>query len=137
MNGVEFCCERIDTNKKAKDSIIMIKNTSPNSSSICGGIYVGRIQSFIQHVPPGSKASDAPSLIIDAKWFAIPDNGDKQFNHEIGCPNVMRTYRNDPGGNLWPFQAVAPTKIILGPHLQYKNMWQVLHQDSDFLIKYF
>ena len=118
MNGVEFCCEKIDSTKKAKDSVIMTKNTSSNGPHLCGGVYIGRIQSFISHRSPGSSHSDPLSLIVDAKCFDIPV---EHFNVDIGCPNVMRTFRKDHGGNFWSFQAIAATKIILGPHLQHKN----------------
>lgn len=131
--GVKFVCERLEHKKKAKDSIIMIKNSG---STLCGGIEVACLQGFLTHRAPGSTVSDpVTSYIADVKWFNIPSGAGGSWNAEIKCPVVMKSTRSDPQGNYWDFSRVAPTKLILAPHLTASNKWQVLHVDSDFLTR--
>jgi len=133
LGGVNFGCKHIERNKKAVNSIIM----APREDKICGGIYVGRILSFISHMPPGCKPTDHPTCILDVEWFEVPSGSKPHFNASINCPVVSRTTKSDPGGNFWPFLSISPTKLMLLPYIpKDESLWQVCHTDSDFIERF-
>eukprot|EP00955_Chlamydomonas_euryale_P001247 14597-Chlamydomonas_euryale.AAC.2 len=103
------------------------------------GIEVGRVQSFYNvRLPHSGTLGEGPTdhnehmYLASVKWFATtPAHG---ANHSaIGCPSVKRTIYNDPDGNYWELGSIIPTKLGLAPHLTNRNLWQVVHTDSDFM----
>ena len=135
LGGVRLGCKYIEANKKAINSIIMAKRDTGSAvgDAKCGGISVGRILSFISHVAPGSREDE---LIADVEWFDTPA-GNQHFNRELKCPVVKRAVRRDAGGDFYPLSAISPTKLMLVPHIPHNNeLWQVLHTDSDFIVRY-
>ena len=134
IKGVIFACEKLEDNKKAKDSFIVTLRDPTEEDKRCGGVDVGRVQRFIQHEDPCEPGKVWE--IIDAKWFKLPPEG-KDWNPAINCPVVLQTFSTvaETGGNLWPLSSIAPTKVALVPHIENKptgrgNRWQVLHVDS-------
>ena len=100
---------------------------------ICGGVYVGRVQSFIAHKEPGTQEE---VRILDAKWFAEPSMMES-WNAELECPVVVKKYKAPAiEGDYWLLQDVPPIKLILAPHLHKNNFWQVLHVHSDFMSRF-
>jgi hypothetical protein len=131
LNGVQFGCEEIEKASKAKNSIVMLRRQQGDNT--CGGIYVGRVQSFITHTNPATRLE---ANILDAKWFKEPTPVSAGWNAELQCPVVMKAYSPPaPTGGYWKLEEVPPTKLILAPHIQDKNKWQVLHVHSDFLTR--
>ena len=132
IRSVTFAAESVEHNKKATDSIIMIKT----GSALCGGAEFGRIKSFMEVLNPGSLT--VKSSLASVAWFKVPPMSAARldWNEVIACPVVFKSYKSDPLGNFWDVSGIVPTKIILVPHHVHKeNMWQVLHADSDFLTK--
>ncbi|GAX86133.1 hypothetical protein CEUSTIGMA_g13546.t1 [Chlamydomonas eustigma] len=129
LKGVIVSSEGSEARSKACNSIVMYLMEEKQC-------WVGRVQRFISHrLMPDSE----PEQIADVKWFHQEEGQvgreRKNWNEALQCPVVLKTFKSDPHGNYWPVRLLAPTSLMLAPHLSRSECWQVLHLQSDAFIR--
>ena len=72
----------------------------------------------------------------EVAWFAeaVPAEGfiDGKVV-SLGCPVFKRAWQDDPTGNLWPVDRLAPCKLAAVPHKSHKENLVVLDRFASFL----
>ena len=159
VNGIAFTCELLESKKKSKDSIIMIRLEGADGAAGAAGepgapgaalpTMFGRVQAFVEVVRPGLGFGE-PGMemvqYVDATWYKPPRLGTPCLNKDIGCPVVQKETHPPLEHGLWPADQIVPVSIALAPYIRPANSigrptaedakhWQVLAADPDFLTR--
>ena len=118
VNGCTFTCGRLESYKKAKDSVVMIKPVGQEP-------VFGRVDRFLEW----RNRSGETHHIVDASWYVTSS----QLHTAIRCPTLSRQPKHDNDGNFWACADITPANIILAP--DGPNKWIALHQSSDYLTR--
>ena len=98
-------------------------------------VWVGRVQYYLEHMPPGAKEGSPAKAIAAVQWFKNPEDvsgRQMDWNFEIQAPVVTKDTRNVEEGNFFAVADLMASKFMLAPHVDKPNVWwQVLHVDSD------
>ena len=95
---------RQEASKQARDSVVLTRDG--------GDLFAG----FLDASPPdASPDEDYETLIADIKWYArVPQSGTAaaaaQSSKLLGCPIFRKQFYDDPRGNFWPVNKLAPCK---------------------------
>lgn len=113
-----FACMRVEDAKFARDSCVLTKSD--------GKCWAGHVCAFLSHTPPGYEDC-APHLeadVAEVVWFAeaVPAEGITDgASNDLQCPVFKRAWQDDPTGNLWPVDRLAPCKLASVPHSSHPH----------------
>lgn len=74
--------------------------------------------------------------IAEVDWFAetVPAAGiDKGSSTSLNCPVFQREFQDDPTGNLWPLDRLAPCKLAALPHCSHAKNLVVVSRFASFM----
>ena len=132
FQATKFCTERVETNKKACDSIVITLVQDPSRPIVTP--HIGRVQAFISHVPPWASHLPYPVQqkqaiqIANVDWYKSLGPNHQLYN----CPAVNRVMKRHPDGSFVICNQIHPVPIGLVPYLgdEYvQNSWQVVTRD--------
>ena len=127
LGDVSFTCTRLETNKLARDSIVLMRTD--------GRFWAGKVVCFLSHAPPGLIVSpDGDVDIAQVQWFAhaAPDV-EQAVMHSLGCPVVRTRVEDNLSGNLWPVSRLLPCKLAAVPHRSLTGHLVILSRFASFL----
>ena len=74
--------------------------------------------------------------IAEVEWFAPAVAASaicNEMSSNLNCPVFKREFRDDPTGNLWPMERLAPCKLASLPHSSHRDNLVVLSRFASFL----
>lgn len=103
-----------------------------------GAFFAGRVRAFLSHPAPGWQGCNVEdeANIAEVEWFAPAaaapgiDNG---LSTSLNCPVFRRSFNDDPTGNMWPLERLAPCNLLTVPHHSHVDNLVVLSRSSLFL----
>ena len=85
-----------------------------------GKYEAGRIQRFIEHMPPGSADGSDPARIAEVRWFKSPRARStltpQRMDKNLDCIVVLQSTLDDPQGNYWLCDDLVPCNVGVAPH---------------------
>lgn len=131
--GVPFTVQRLQQATKAKNDIVAIVTAER-------GVQVGRVVSFLQHIPVGTSPVSFPvdekEKIAHVEWFAqVPDGQAFVVDKELPRPCVASRVSNDSSGIFWQCEGLLPINIGVAQKVKADggltgNVLQVLQRDT-------
>ena len=132
IGSCKFACMRVEKKKFARDSLVMTKAN--------GKYWAGRVCAFLEHVPPGFEDCHPDNMhmpaLAEVAWFAnaMPAEGvSGGIAVDLKCPVFKRAWQDDPTGNLWPVDRLAPCKLLSLPHSSHPQNLVVVSRFASFL----
>ena len=84
------------------------------------------VRAFLSHAAPGwedCSVSDEAN-IAEVEWFAPAVAASaicNEMSSNLNCPVFKREFRDDPTGNLWPMERLAPCKLASLPYGSHRD----------------
>ncbi|DBA87975.1 TPA: hypothetical protein ACH3X1_004958 [Trebouxia sp. C0004] len=71
---------------------------------------------FLAHTPPGYDVGDVEeACIAHVHWYKKVPRRD-QIDPAVGCPVFQEGFKDDPNGNMWPMEKLAPVTLTVARH---------------------
>lgn len=129
VGSAKFTCTRLEGSKKAKDSLILIRDGER--------LRAGRVQAFLSHAAPGCVSDDleSESNVAYVHWYKQVPADQPHIEAELQCPVFSRVLiANDPQGNMCSIEQILPCKLACFPHKHNtRNQIVVVSRFSTFL----
>jgi hypothetical protein len=110
--------------KHSRNSVVLMKDDDV--------YWAGRVRFFLAHTPPGYDVGDVDQAsIAHVHWYKKVPSRD-QIDPVVGCPVFQEGFKDDPSGNMWPMEKLAPVTLTVARHR--KPGWVcVLNRFANFL----
>ena len=124
IGGTSFSAMTTEGKKHSRNSVVLMKDNDV--------YWAGRVRFFLGHTPPRynvDNVEEAP--IAHVHWYKKAPSRD-QIDAIVGCPVFHEEFKDDPNGNMWPMEKLAPVTLIVARHR--KPGWVcVLNRFANFL----
>ena len=127
VGDVTFTCTRLEANKKARDSVVLMRNDDR--------LWVGRVTRFLSHEAPGTLAAKEDEAdIACVHWYSRAAlEVEAQVMSSLGCPVVRSTFEDNLSGNMWPVEKLLACKLAAVPHPSLAGHLVILSRFASFL----
>ena len=124
IGGASFSAMTTEGKKHSRNSVVLMKDNDV--------YWAGRVRFFLAHTPPGYDVDEVEEAsIAHVHWYKkVPSR--EQIDHVVGCPVFQEGFKDDPNGNMWPMEKLAPVALTVARHR--KSGWVcVLNRFANFL----